>query len=563
MANFSQPHICHCLTRLSTSRRNSIVTTDGNRKKTGEEFVGDVLSLASGLLDLGLRNSDIVAICAFNSDWYLVWLLAVAFVGAIVAPLNYRWSFEEAKSAMLSVKPVLLVSDESCGFWGLDFQSDAIPSLKWHVFLNSFSSGFEKASNIITTEMLRRNGIRSPTLDYTWAPEGAALICFTSGTTGKPKGVLISHSALIVQSLAKVAIVGYCEDDVYLHTTPLCHIGGLSSAMAMLMVGASHVLIRKFEAKLALEVIERHCVTSLITVPTMMGDLISLTRADKTSKGRQTVKRILNGGGSLPVGLIKDASEVFPRAKLLSAYGMTESCSSLTFVTFYDPTSETPGQHLHSYDVTKSRPVNQPQGVCVGKPAPHVELKICSNGSSDIGKILTRGPHAMLRYCDHNSLKTLDNANKVWLDTGDIGCIDNTGNLWLVGRTNNRIKSGGENVHPEEVEAILTQHPGVASVLVLGIPDPRLTEIVVACIKLAQGWQWSDKKCNSHSENELLLCSQTLQNHCRERNLSGFKVPKLFIVWRKPFPLTTTGKIRRDGIRREVISHLQCLPCKL
>ncbi|WCJ22224.1 2-succinylbenzoate--CoA ligase chloroplastic/peroxisomal [Euphorbia peplus] len=559
MPNFFQPHICHCLTNLSTSRRNSVVTIYANRLKTGRQFVDEVLTLATGLLHLGLTNGDIVAICAFNSDLYLIWLLAVAFVGCIVAPLNYRWSFEEAKSAMLSVKPVMLVSDESCDFGGLD-----LPFLKWRVFLNSVSSGFENASNILTTEMLRRNGIRSPALDYTWAPDGAALICFTSGTTGKPKGVLISHTALIVQSLAKVAIVGYCEDDVYLHTAPLCHIGGLSSAMAMLMVGACHVLTPKFEAKLALEAIERHRVTSLITVPVMMGDLISLTRADKTSKARQTVKKILNGGGSLSIKLISDASKVFPRAKLLSAYGMTESCSSLTFMTLYDPTLELPIQHLHAYDATKSSSVNQPQGHCVGKPAPHVELKVRSNGSSDIGRILTRGPHAMLRYYEHhNSSKTLDNANEGWLDTGDIGCIDDSGNLWLVGRTNNRIKSGGENVHPEEVEAILTQHPGVAAILVLGIPDARLTEMVVACIKLTQGWQWCNKKCDSHSENEQLLCSQILQKHCRERNLSGFKVPKLYFIWRKPFPLTTTGKVRRDVIRREVISQLQCLPCNL
>lgn len=176
--------------------------------------MGDVLSLAHGLLQLGLGNGDIVAICGFNSDWYLEWLLAVAFVGGIVAPLNYRWSFEEAKSAMLMVRPVMLVTDESCKHWYQELQSNALPSVKWHVLSGSPSSGFEKTSNVLTTETLRKHVIGTKQLDYSWAPEGAVIICFTSGTTGRPKGVIISHSAMIVQSLAKVAVVGYSEDDV-------------------------------------------------------------------------------------------------------------------------------------------------------------------------------------------------------------------------------------------------------------------------------------------------------------------------------------------------------------
>ncbi|XP_050219730.1 2-succinylbenzoate--CoA ligase, chloroplastic/peroxisomal isoform X2 [Mercurialis annua] len=459
---------------------------------------------------------------------------------------------------MLSVQPMMLVTDESCDWWHSDLQNHALlPYLKWHVFLDSFET------NVLTTDMIRTDGLRLLQLNYSWAPEGAVLICFTSGTTGRPKGVVISHSALIMQSLAKVAIVGYSEDDVYLHTAPLCHIGGLSSAMAMLMVGACHVLMPKFEASLALDAIEQHKVTSLITVPAMMGDLISLSRKKQTSEGRQTLKKILNGGGSLSVGLIKDASKCFPKAKLLSAYGMTESCSSLTFMTLYDPALQNLDQPSQEYDKLESNLLNQPQGVCVGKPAPHVELKISSEGSSNTGRILTRGPHVMLRYWNQNPSKASGSTDEVWLDTGDIGSIDDSGNLWLIGRTNNRIKSGGENVHPEEVEAILLQHPAIVAAIVLGVPDARMTEMVVACIRLKQGWQWRRDICEPLAETELLLCSEILQKYCREKNLSGFKIPKSFIIWKKPFPLTTTGKIRRDQIRKEVRSHLQLLPSSL
>ncbi|XP_021298461.1 2-succinylbenzoate--CoA ligase, chloroplastic/peroxisomal isoform X2 [Herrania umbratica] len=497
------------------------------------------------------------------NDTYLEWLLAVAFIGGIVAPLNYRWSFEEARMAMVTVTPKMLVTDESCYRWHSALQSHAIPSLRWHVSLSSPSSDFINKYKILTMEMLLEQSVKSGSMNYSCAPEGAVLICFTSGTTGKPKGVVISHTALIVQSLAKVAIVGYSEDDVYLHTAPLCHIGGLSSAMAMLMIGACHVFIPKFEPRLALEALEQHHVTSLITVPAIMADLISLIRLKRSWKGRDSVKKILNGGGGLSYDLVKDVIKFFPRAKLLSAYGMTETCSSLAFTTLFEPMFEASGTSLQKFSKSKSSP-GKPRGVCVGKPAPHVELKMCFDDSSDVGRILTRGPHVMLRYWDQIPENASSSIEEAWLDTGDIGFIDDHGDLWLVGRTNGRIRSGGENVYPEEVEAVLDQHPGVISSIVVGIPDPRLTEMVVACIRLSDNWQWSNNSSKfSIQSNELFLSSENLRHYCREKNLSRYKVPKMFILWTTTFPLTTTGKVRRDQVRREVMSQQQSSPSKL
>ncbi|XP_022885537.1 2-succinylbenzoate--CoA ligase, chloroplastic/peroxisomal isoform X1 [Olea europaea var. sylvestris] len=549
MANCSEAHVCQCLSRLSKLRRNSTAIIMGDRQKTGMQFVDGVLSLARGLLQLGLKPGDVVSISALNSDLYLEWLLAIAYVGGIAAPLNYRWSLEEAKLAMEVVQPVLLVTDLSPGCWHSAFHIDLVPSLQWHIPMDTpVKPNYTGAD--LTTELLKKPTGSSVNNDYKWAPERAAIICFTSGTTGRPRGATISHLALVVQSLAKIATVHYDERDVYLHTVPLYHIGGISSAMAMLMAGGCQVIIPKFEAKLAIESIQKHHVTSFITVPTIMADLISFDRMKETSEQLETVMKILNGSGSLSTNLIEDATKIFPKAKLLSAYGMTEACSSLTFMTLYNPTKD---NHYHQLFDAKKSNLSCPGGVCVGKPAPHIEVRVRVEDSLNVGRILTRGPHVMLRYWDEIPSKSSDPG---WLDTGDMGQTDDCGNLWLIGRAKDRIKSGGENIYPDEVEAILAQHPGISGIVVVGVPDPRLTEMVVACIKLKDSWQWSDLSFD-HSEKDTVnsLSSEILRDFCREKNLTGFKIPKKILLWRNTFPTTTTGKLRRDLVREEIISQ--------
>ncbi|KAI9118872.1 hypothetical protein K1719_010317 [Acacia pycnantha] len=161
----------------------------------------------------------------------------------------------------------------------------------------------------------------------------------------------------------------------------------------------------------------------------------------------------------------------------------------------------------------------------------------------------------MIRYWDQTLTSPLDSSNEGWLDTGDIGSIDHNGNLWLLGRTNGRIKSGGENIYPEEVEALLLEHSGIAGVVIVGIPDARLTEMVVACIQLRKDWQWSEQSVSEDHH----LSPENLRQYCMKKNLSRFKIPKMFILWRKPFPLTATRKIRRGHLRKELLYQLHSL----
>ncbi|KAL9272392.1 2-succinylbenzoate--CoA ligase, chloroplastic/peroxisomal-like protein [Drosera capensis] len=319
---------------------------------------------------------------------------------------------------------------------------------------------------------------------------------------------------------------------VYLHTAPLCHIGGISSAMAILITGGCHVLMPKFESTAAIEAVERDHVTSFITVPTMMADLISALRLKKTWEGTESVKKILNRGGSLAAKLLEDVITFFPYTKIFSAYvtilyvfiaglliRMTETCSSLTFMLLYDPKIEKQ-QDQKTSDGPRSNHILQLGGICVGKPAPHIEIMVDhETASSDRGRILTRGPHVMLGYWSQSSFM---------------------------------------------VEAVLSQHPGIYLVVVVGLAHRHLSEIVIACIQLKEDWEWSDGALDDFaSSRDFYLTGGILKQHCRDKDLTGFNVPKMFILWRKPFPLTSTGKLRRDQVKSEATQLVQFLHSSL
>lgn len=536
-------HIAHCLGGILARRA---VAVSADLRLTGANLVDDVRRLAAGLWENGVRPGDVVAVVGFNSVDYMELLLAIPYVGAIIAPLNYRWSFEEATQALELVRPSAFIFDGSCSSWALRLkESESFSTIGLYITMGDPVST-KQTANFVPLDHIKRSYRETTVMEPVSAPKDIALICFTSGTTGQPKGVAISHTSLIAQSLAKIAVVGYGEDDVYLHTAPLCHIGGISSCLAILMAGGCHVLIPKFDAKSAIEAIREYKVTCFITVPAIMADLLSYARKEKIS-GCGTVTKILNGGGGLSDELINEASHLFLHAAIFSAYGMTEACSSLTFMPINKP----------ELQEAKNKLSNQSEGVCVGKPAPHVEIQIgrddSKSSSSPMGKILTRGLHTMVGYWGNNTVDTSESVRNGWLDTGDNGWIDRTGNLWLMGRHKGRIKSGGENVYPEEVELVLSQHSGVAKAVVFGVPDSRLGEKLVASVSIRDDWRWVDASAEHQGEGKE-VSAQILQEHCRIKNLSRFKVPRVYYLWSRPFPVTTTGKIKREELKATILA---------
>ncbi|KAG0627629.1 hypothetical protein M758_2G216900 [Ceratodon purpureus] len=442
-------HIGQALRALHT-RKGTIVCED--RVQTLSHFAQRVATLAAGLSrDGGLQPGDRVAIAALNSERYLEWLFAVPSAGGIIAPLNYRWSVEEASEAVEQIGATVLVLDQTCLQQWPDLHTRC-QSLRLQILLGP---GLNCPSSFVDAEEVLTWAGPSLDIDLKWAPDSTALICFTSGTTGRPKGVAISHDALVVQSLAKIAVIGYNSSDVYLHISPLCHIGGISSAFANIMAGASHVILPRFNAVAVFDAIQEHHVTSMIIVPTMLADLVaasaSTTGLLRSQRSFTSIRILLNGAGGIPAQLLDSTRLLFPNAEIFSAYGMTEACSSMSFI-----------------PVDEQDSTGQLGGVCVGKPAPHVELRIgqpvteqnpvdakenpiVKSGLFREGNVLTRGPHVMEFYWGLPTETAAVLSANGWLDTGDVGWMDESGRLWLLGRSKDVIKSGGENVYASEV----------------------------------------------------------------------------------------------------------------
>ncbi|CAD7696998.1 unnamed protein product [Ostreobium quekettii] len=561
-------HVCAPLTSLVQRFGDRVATACGDRRRTGRQLHGRVAALSMALREtLGVGPGVTVAIAALSTDRFFEAMLAVAACGGVLAPLNWRWSAREAAVAVEVVEAsVLVVDQESLHFWS--HLCEVCPSLRSGVVLcEGLPNGARRGDRLHSSEELIAAHPRAE-LRIATSPDGVAIICFTSGTTSSSKAVAISHAAFHSQSLAKLAVVRYGSGDVYLHTAPLFHIGGLSSALAMLMAGAVHVFMAKFSGRGAVEAIQETRVTALIAVPTMLVDMGAAAQGGSLP----SVTKLLVGGGPMSAAHQDITTHLFPNATVTTAYGMTEACSSITFDGPFEPGSWRENRTEH--------------GACAGVAAPGVELCIDTDVPGTEGEVLTRGPHTMTRYLGKPAATLAVLSPDGWLRTGDVGRLDAGGRLWLSGRKKDMIKTGGENVHASEVEAVVRSHPGVVDVAVVGVADVRLGELVAAVVSIADGWSWknsSDGGSGSGAHKlgiwigpregrgpgrgpgarSKTLSIEGVQEACVRGGLARYKLPRVVAAWRAELPKTSSGKVKKGELRARLGAVLRRIPSKL
>jgi long-chain acyl-CoA synthetase len=471
---------------------------ENERRLTFNQFLDCVETLSWKLRDEhGVRAGDRVLLLGANSVDWIVAFFAVLASGATIVSGNAWWSRKELDHALSVASPVLVITDNR--------RAPLVPAV-WPVIR-------------LPLDLPSRQCDRLEALDGDlFDEELPAVILFTSGTTGAPKAASLSHRSVIANQ--QNFLVGTRrfpselpadhEGAITLVTVPLFHMGGIQSILAALLTGGKLVLhVGRFDAATILPLIETEKIQSWGAVPTMVSRVID--HPDLALFDTSTLRSVTVSGTHVSPQMLEQVRHAFPsvQRKARTIYGMTEAGGTLTVAT---------GKDLISRPGT------------VGRPFPVVELKIKDPDASGKGEIIARSPTNMTEYLG-GSESCIDPAG--WLHTGDIGRIDDEGYLFIEGRIKDVIIRGGENIASPNVEAAIREHPAVAEVAVVGLPDNEFGEVVAAVVVPRDGVQ---------------VTPHDLKAFASER-LAYFEVPSRWWLRREPLPATATGKVVKQALR--------------
>ena len=490
------------LRRSAHLNRSRAATICSGRRRTYAEIAERVARLASALAAKGCRPGDRIAIMALNSDYFVEAYYAIAWAGCVSVPFNTRWARAEIEWAMEDARPVLAIFDAAFAETARAVAAAGVPVI-----------GMDESFGEDSFDML----ISGHDIMDDLSGSGSDLlgVIYTGGTTGRSKGVMLSHANLLTNFLILNAAEPYETDAVFLHTPPMFHLADVTNLFGMVMLGGTNVILPGFEARAAINAIVEHKVSSLVLVPTMIGMLCEALRelpADMSS-----VCRLTYGASPISSSLLEQAMKALPNARFCQAYGQTELSPCVTVLNHAD----------HLAGRLRS----------AGRALPCVDLRIVNDEMApvthgQVGEIVVRGPCMMLGYLNQPEV-TVETIVDGWLRTGDVGYLDTDGYLFLEDRKKDMIISGGENIYSTEVENALLSHDDVLQCAVIGIPDEQWGERVHAVVYVRPG--------SSIGEDDLLV-------HCTPL-IANYKRPKSFDLRQQPLPLSGVGKILKTELR--------------
>jgi long-chain acyl-CoA synthetase len=473
----------------------------GGQSETWGEFGARVNHLAGLLRMRGVGRGDRVATLAENSPDYLALYFAVPWLGAAIVPLNNRMAPAEMSHCLRDADCRLLVHDQA-------YVSQA--------------STLDVTSLALDEAEAERQPAGEPELS---ALDELFGIFYTGGTTGLPKGVMLSNANVLINALNCAREFRYDADTAFLHAAPMFHLADAASIYALTIAGAAHGFIGRFTVESLLEALERERITYTVLVPTMVQRLID--SPEFRPERLRTLRTIGYGAAPMPEALLRRAMSALPWCGFLQAYGMTE----------LSPVATTLAPEYHVLEGPWTGKLRS-----AGRAVPGVEIRVVGPEGQRLppgepGEILVRGPTVMMGYWRQPEA-TAAAVRGGWMHTGDVGRLDEDGFLFVEDRIKDMIITGGENVYSAEVERVLHQHPAVAQCAVIGIPDDRWGEAVHAVVVLDTGAN---------------VEPGTLVEHCRAY-LAPFKCPKSIVVRREPLPLSGAGKIQKAELKREFLA---------
>ncbi len=489
-------------------------------------FKNRILGMGQSLIDLGVSPGDRVAFLGQNSQWLVEMYYAPCAIGAICVPINYRLAVEEMVAVIADCSPEVLIVDRH-------FQPQAAalmaqcPTLKHLIFADWDGPGEALPTGTLHYDTLVLGaGVVADNAfdDRASASDETMMIFYTSGTTGLPKGVMLSHNNLLANAVGSGHLYGYQPTDVLLLSGPLFHLGTGSRVYTSIAYGTTMVIQSKFEVTETMDLIQRQRVTTMTLVPTMLRMIMDHPEFDKFDFS--SIRCLTYGAAPMPISLMEQVIAAIPGVVFCQGYGATETSPVLSILV---PADHVPGNPR--IDKLGS----------VGQPIIYGDLRIVDENDNpmpqgETGEIVIRGPQVMQGYWRRED-ETATAIRGGFYHTGDAGYLDEDGYLYIAGRTKEMIISGGENVYPIETENCLTKHDAVAQCAVLGIPHEHWGETVHAVVALHEG---------------ALVTTEALIAYCRE-HIAHYKAPRGVTIWDGPLPLSATNKIDKNALKASLL----------
>ena len=515
-------YLTQCLHRSAQQHPDRIAVRFGGRQRTFREFADRVARLAGALQTLGMQPGDRVAMLSLNSDRYLEYQMAVPWGGGVLNPCNNRWSPLEILYSLEDSGSTILLVDETFKGMVEQFRRDS-STLREVVYCGDGNApsgmhGYEAllAETRPVPDALRRG-------------EDLAGIFYTGGTTGFPKGVMLSHTNMYIAGLT-LRTEGLAKPNgTYLHSAPMFHLADMGLALPHWIEGSTHSIIPSFNPEHVLDAIERHRVTNLLLVPTMIQILLDhlSMNADRDLSSLQSV---FYGASAVPEPLLLRAIKAIPHAEVFQGFGMTELAPIATMLPPWYQTEEgrkrgKQGSSGRATYCTEVRIVDE-----AGREVPR----------GIVGEIIVRGPNVMQGYWNKPEL-TAAAVRDGWMHTGDGGRMDDDGFIYVVDRMKDMIKTGGENVYSAEVENALAKHSAVAIAAVIAIPNELWGESVHAVVVLRQGQNTT---------------ADALMAHCKTL-IAGYKCPRS-VDFVEALPLSGAGKVLKTKLREPFWQDRTC-----
>jgi long-chain acyl-CoA synthetase len=502
-------NIVKILVQNTARHPEKMALTFEDRTYTYSDFNKLVNRFANGLMIQGVKKGEKIALMMKNSDSFAIAYYACAKIGAVVVPMNFRLVEREVRYILDQSDSVLVICDQ-----------------EYEALVHEAKSGISQVRQVITVErpaIIGNLSIEAVLSDKHDEPPveinktDDLHILYTSGTTGNPKGAVFDHQRVTDVIVSLMGTLGYHSEEKFIHIAPLFHAAQLVICLtSSFFLGASNVIHREFNPSAIFRDIEKYKISTFFAVPTMYKFLLQYPDRDQFDVS--SIKRFLYGAAPMSGEEVKACMEFFKSRNFYSLCGLTEAGPS--------------GIYLSPED-------HQAKVGSAGKNALLLtEVKIVANGHEtkpgEVGELILKGRSIMKEYYKKPK-ETAETIRDGWLYTGDLGIKDEDGYVYIVDRSKDMIITGGENVYSVEVENVLSTHPQIQDVAIIGTPDPEWGEVVTAVIVLKTG--------------ETIDFGE-LEAFCR-KHLSAYKIPRK-VIFKEELPRNASGKLMKFKLRETI-----------